>query len=1125
MAHEKQKTKILGLAFACITPLSLLGGVALANNSSFAEEYPTSYSDPSLAEKLLDSHTFKINGTSQTTPLSGWTLIEDEGYTVSSTGMIIDITHSKLSDFYLDNNPGKLNPDLDSDNDILMINSSNSTTKATEPAKRGYMSNEFTLEENSYYKISVDAKATNDGREDILKAYGSIYIDGLKDGNGKDVQLAYEGFSGGNPDNSPWKTYDFYIATGSQAQNVKLKLFLGESRTKGSLGVVFFDDVKIEKFSQNLFMMNCIRDGYDFVDTNENADLNTKFLVDALTSGEQTLTSNYADANLDFEKDVTPNGLSAEWVIPNENQTLYGHAKIIDALASGTSFETTAGYKFVGNDFSYNNTQVLALYTTQNKKDSILVENTTPIVVPAHAILKINMKVKISSLTSGAFNVRLVEDGGKLYTYSGITKENTPLQEKLSTAFTEDESTKNLYTNDYTDFTFYVKGRDLYDSQVKLQLALGYGAEAEGCVFVDNITLDYASSANESNENFLNLQGDEESSYPDIKNAYFNDTEIEDKYSYPLKAKEWTLTQPEDEKNVAAGVVYLYDNETYNQMYAGKYAWATSNPGNPIPQINNSPNNVYMMYNGTPSYQSITSSSYTLNADSYYNLTFDYYNFNTNPEKDGQLTVEIKDENGIVLFNRKIATSFNQWNSRGNLPLSIDIHTALTSSHNITVTIHFGTEDDPMMGIAYIDNVAITSSDEETFNKSSYQIDLTDYFLNLDPEIALGQGMQDSTAYVFDNQGISTTVGGILNGQNNEHNVKFVDEKTNKTKNILAITSTTASQGTIQSNFPFSLSSSSYYKLTFYVKTKINQKPNAKFDDSAHKCAYGATVGFTNFDLAENLISQDDFTMYTILFKTGDSSVESKLQFTLNMDKHYEGSAYLTNISFTPSNEVEYKQAGTDENPNKETTFFAEYKTSDEDTTPPDTSTDSDNNEMDMQNWLIIPSLITALAVVVGIVGWALRHVKIKKIEKIRAENYVRKVVVDEDAIIAKASAERDRQAQEIKTNIENMQQQKLLLEEEHKLAIKDARLNNKGKITKETEHEFKSFASKITKLEQKIDILKEQLEKIESSDYLISLQRQISAQETKRQKEQLKKNIQQAKENEKQNNDKKGEE
>lgn len=1089
------KTKLLPLGFALALPIGIFGGACFTQAPSMAAS-STSYVNDYLEEVTFTNSSFdEIAGTYVSgNSLSGWNAIDTSS---RASGMIIDVGSSfnnYRNSYYLNSNPSKSG----SDNKIMMINSKTSSTDSDRMAKLGYRSNELTLKANSYYRLAVDAKTALDGNSGY-SAYASVYIDGLRDADGKAVTLAYE-----NINNTSWATYYFYIATGDKAQTVTFDLYLG-SQTSSSTGVVFFDEAVLEQFAPNTFFTTAQAAGYEFVDTNTTTDTTAKkFLVEGLQGKDSNL--NLTDYNFDFEAPIDSlNTLGDAWKI--SQNSLDGHARImpIHRDIQPSYFKEITGYEFVGNDLSYNtktkkaNQQALVLYT--DKAATIAVQS-KDIDIKAHGLYKISMKVKVSTIESGSFYLT-VKENDTIYSRYEINEDSYTLQSKTNSGLTSNE--ENPFTNDYTEVNFYVKGHPFFDTSINLELSLGNGdTGAKGCVIVDDIRISYInnetfSAASDSLE-FKSFTAD-----PSFTNGYFNMTENEEaKLEYPLKAANWTLTQDEKNKTqLNAGVLYLKDSATYNEMYQN-YAWAASYPGNP--DSIDSPNNVYMMHNGNLSYQSVKSDAYTLSANSYYKLAFNYKTINTNASKDATIGIEIIDENGIKLFY-KDGLKASAWDTE-----EIYFHTATSTSNKINVIIHFGKDTvekkDLTIGYVYLDNFEVSTTSQTIFADATNKVDLTDYFMNLDPDGTIGYDLSTSSAYSFaidKDYSLSPVTnaakGGIVSGKENEFGITVDDS------NLLVISAATKSKSTLTSTYKMDLEEGNYYKMTFDLRTIFNvDEDKLKENEKEHPCHYGVSVGLSGYDLATELKSNKDFTNYTIYFKANATGSQT-FTFTLDADcDDTVGSAYLTHIAFESSTEDEYTAASTSEK-YKETIFTS--TATDAENGGDNGGGDNDNNggnesenTGDSSKWLLIPSIIMALAIIVAIVGFTLRHVKIKKIEKIRQESYDKKVNINRDLVLLKAQKQRDAEAEALRNAIADLDAEKERLEAEHKEAIREARKTSNGKISKETEKEFKAYAAKMNRCAEKHEILKEQLDHTLTADYLISVEKRIAIEEERKLRE-----------------------
>lgn len=1098
----KNKLKVISLGLALALPIGLLGGASFkpADAATIANNFRNDY----IENVSVTNGSFaNISGTDMSgNSLAGWTAIDTSS---DATGMIIDVGSrfsSRRNTYVLSNNPGAYN---DADDKVLMINARNSVTVTNAHAKKGYKSNDITLEANSYYKLSVAAKASLDGSDaGQFSAYASIYVSGLKDLENKPIELGYE-----NINNTSYKPYYFFIATGDTAQTITLDLYLG-SQYQDSYGVAFFDEVELERYAENTFFEVATNYGYAFSDTlgldamaDDPNSLSTqtkaKFLVEELQNNDAKL--DMTGYNFDFEDEIKEgtNTLGDAWQIVENSPT--GHARVMSVARNVQTkyFNDVTRYGYVGNDLSFDlkaqkaNEQALVLYN--NSSEGFVSVKSKDIDIKAHGIYKFTVQAKISELKSGDFNI-IFKENDTIYGKYSISKDDYTAMSGSRSGFKENSD--NAFTNDYTTLTFYVKGHNFYDSSINVIFELGnHTTPAEGCVVVDNIEVEYAnysdfSSATDKLE-LKSYSGDAS------LNGNFDTAENEEKkLSYPLKASGWEKTiDSKNEKAISSGIIYLKDSATYNEMYTGE-SFATSYPGNPMGY--DAPNNMYMMQNKAMTYQSIKSSSYTLDANKYYKLSFDYLTQSFSPDKHAKIAVEIVDENGITLYykNGIEATNFKTH--------EILFHTGVSNPVNINVIIHFGEKNDKredlMLGTVYLDNFAVLESTQTYFDSKDGGIDLTGYFLNLDPNNTIGYNVTDSQAYTFSvDENYSNTTnsanGGIVSGDANEFGI------TKDGYNFLALSTYSSSKVSLKSNYKFSLEESKYYKLTFELRTTFTADDEAlEANKKEHACKYGVAVGLNGYKLVEGLKSNEEFITYTIYFNSSSASTPNFV-FTLNSDcRDTLGTALLTNLNFSEVSDSEYESASTANSYNK-TIFTSNVETSEEPEEPnpeePSTPAEPTGND---SKWLVIPSIIFGVAILVAVIGYLLRKIKIKKIEKIRKESYD-KNDINHDAILVKAQAERDEEAAEIREQIKAAVEQRELLEAEHKETVRKAREKSaNGKISKDTEREFKTYANKIARLTEKEEILKEQLDTTMSAEYLITIEKRLAQAEEKQLKE-----------------------
>lgn len=1092
------KSKCLKLGALLLFPMALFGGVSLAKPAldEKANALSAGYIKSHNASITLENSSFEKGSGYYTneSSISGWKAIETQS---KAKGMIIDVgsgqtsegedgttaTFSKYKDTYMLNS----NPECkdNSDSRILMINSKANINQHNIDARKGFRSSSISLSANSYYSFKVSARTMLNGDEYVS---ASIYLSGLKDLDGKDKKIGIENIS-----TNSWTDYYIFVATGDEAQTVTIDLYLGSANGGKSQGAVFFDDCNVERYSENLFYDVCLKHGYNFTDNDQSFDNNTVFF----TQGLKTLPSyisNHADYNFDFEDSSSEGSLGDKWEVVSQ---VNAHAKIMgmDDIQPA-DFKATTGYNYIGNDLSYENKNALVMWTgtNSNYSTSHIAIKSQDIEIKAHTAYKVSLKLKVSHMEEGAFVLKVTENDSIYSLYPSIfsNDEDSKIYYETKSGQTGGYSTntENKWTNDYQTIQFYVRGYDLYNTSVNLELWLGDNTtNTNGCVVIDDIQVELSSSKEFSNAtDKLELKSYSESSTSTIKNPYFNATEYDDINStYPLKATNWTRETENDNYN-ESGVVYLGKDDEYKSMYAGKYDWAGISPA----REGQTTNNVYMMFNRQNSYQSLKSESFELAKDSYYKVSFDYYNQLFSKLNPSSIKVELIDENGIILFSQDGITSLDNWNT-----MEIYLHTAEMVSHKVNIIIHLGEYDNKVGGIVYLDNFSMTTSSENDFLAGKYSSDLTDYFLSLKTNGAISNELTSSPAFnfavdeIYDKgyQGsLAGAEGGIVNGQSNPYEI------TTENSNFLVLSTKIASKASLTSKYKFNFSADSYYKLTFDLATIFNDSAKDAGTDE-HDCTYGVSIKMDGFDEINGLITEGNLNSYTIYFKC-DTATEATFTFTLISDcEETVGTALLTNFNIETSNNDEYTSVG--KLAEYEKSIFTSKQTESVEEEPEE---DEENSSTDSANessaWLLIPSIIMGVALLIAIIGFALRKIKIKKIEKIKTENYDRKVTLNHDAIMAEARKRRDEEVANLQKAKKLLESDKANLEIEHKEFVRESRTSSNGKLTREMEKAFKKYNSNISRLDEKINIVKEKIENVMTAEYLLSLEHKIVLEE-----------------------------
>ncbi len=954
----------------------------------------------------------------------------------------------------------------------------------------------------TYYSAKTEYTSLND------YIYGSIYLSGLKDKDGKPLKAEFTEVT-----SKDWVTFYFFVATGDEAQETSLDLWLGAERegyTSG--GAVFFDDCHVFQYSENAFWKtyNAYADkSFEQVSDGHITKVNC---TKVFNLRDNNSSIDYSSHNLDFESGMIDNSSP----VSNWKTSGTGKARIFNTGAP-EAFKAYTGYDFVGSNLSCKvdiangevkvskNDYVLGL--SANKQYVKVTSN--DIMVEANSIYKIKAYYKISELSEGNVYMFVEESDAVLKAYNLTDGEGYKLlTETASSAITTNGS--DQFTNNYGTVEFYVKGGALYNSAVKVSLGLGKdGENATGCVVFDDITVSKATSTEfESASNKVSLN--ENTATLTVTNGEFNNVTITDDGVKPLAPSDWTITSSKD--FAYGGVINSAQSEydkyvkAYNDNVAAGVApsenpfyWASfgnSSVGNRFGSKTDT-DNILLLSNCKQTWQNVKSPSISLTANSFNKLSF-WYN------TESQISVTLYDKNGFKLSQTKTLTSAGKW-TEYNIFVK-----AGSGASEVYLVIDLGTEKEKQLGNAYFDHFTLDNSiTEETFNseveKKNNTIDMSNFYLNL-PTNDITDDLSTSTTPAFEGKVVAGNggSGAIVNSK------KFEDSEIFKIEgdetNVFYIQNQTAGTYAIQSIFNVDLEND-YYKLSFKLKTHF-----AGTLDKDKEYKYGVTVGLTGFDYMSELKCGENYEEYSIYFHPSEATT-AQLYFSLISDAPETiGAAAIYDLKFDKVESSEYELASSTVKDkkydvNKDRVSVASK--TDDSSTDDDTNSDDDNTNTDTNksngglNWsILVSSLLMAAAIVIAVVAAIMRNVKLKKIEKKRKESYDRKNSLEVDVVKTKAKAERDAEVLEVQKNVDRFQKELDSLEAKHKEKIVSLRSHDKGEVSKETDKEFKDFARKRTAVAEKIESLKKQIENINSPEYLLELERKVYAQEIARKRQ-----------------------
>ena len=877
-----------------------------------------------------------------------------------------------------------------------------------------------------------------------LGAVGSIYLNGLDD------TLKFENIS-----STSWKEYNFFVETGSQTEKISFELWLGNNTSQTTSNAMFFDNVTASKLSSSEY--------------NEVAVTNER-------SKEYTIANDYVTSfeNSDFE---TGNANGWEPISAFPIQTYH---KVINT----ENTEVMNPFKFLGSD---NVSGKYALWlASENVPSASFGYKSSTVTLPAFAMYKVSFNAIVDTNTTATVVLKETDKVANLFEEGYYTPQTSTLTVNSNDA-------DNVTMNNYRTYSFYVKGHSLFDSEFYLELYLGTEEEAKsGSVLFDNFTIEKLTTAtfeDASSDSYnAKLELKTTTGSLSVDNGNFNDGSVEDiNVSYPYSPSEWTVAKNEN----VAGVINTNTNlfNSYKDNIGD-----LANPGNPQGFLgtDNEYNNVLMLWNNNNSYQSVTSSKINLTPfdgkdDSYYKLSFDYKNLPSNSEL-VNFNLTLLDQNGNKIYEKQNINS-TTW-TKFELVIQNGFYT-----ESVQIKFSLGTENNKASGYLFIDNVTldkVSEMTEEQFKQAPVKVNFKNAYLN--SESLMTDGVYELlgfTGKVESEQvgGSPLAESGVVNSTENKFNI--INNNENANAKMMYIQTFANAKYTLTSNFDFELEENKQYLVKFLVRTDISQV------DEEYKEKYGLSLELAgtggNF---QNIKTDGEWKEYNIVVNVTDTVKQAKFKFTATSQNVTTGLYFVNGITVDVLEDGEYNTLFQENSTNKYYNFVGETDLPEED--EEETTQPTDNNF----NWLIIPSLITSLALVIALVGFVIRRINFKKYQKKIKTEYDRKKTLYQDVIRKQAQEMRDNELKELNVELKNLEAEIATLENEHKEMLSNQRKEKGKKIDKQVEKSFKAYASKHTSLENKKEKLVDKIKYKNSSDYLLELQKKINLDMVKNLKE-----------------------
>lgn len=773
-----------------------------------------------------------------------------------------------------------------------------------------------------------------------------------------------------------WTTYTFLVATNNfESVEATLGMYL-----EGA-GTVLFDNISCFKLSDSQYEFtkdSCPVGTYSEVDKINNIENN--FLINSEGKFQDSLdlahTSNLTATNYEIN-----NKHSLSTVIDTDGQNKY-------AFLLENTEKTYAEYETVDNLLTFE----------QN------------------SIYKVSVSVKTKDL-DGTATLKLVrtdidEDDDKYTTNYDKTIEIT------SNTYSDADSV----TNDYKTYSFLINSHSSQAVGYKFAFGLGKDSDnkATGKMYISEIEVSrinyetFNSTSTGSGAEKINLVDVYKDSKIMLNNGDFNGFKIAD-YQNPMPATpiDWTVATGKNTQRY--GVV---NTKTFAEDLKD---FSFSNLSNPQAALNN---NILMMYNETADTLSYKSATKNLTSKTYHKFEVSVQTQNA-PLKVSLVTT--KDDKEVELASKVVNTNYSWQN------VEMFLYTGYQTM-DVALKLTLETED---YGYAYVDNAKFdylltTAQLEEAFKNAENsslvaKVDLSNILLSNSTD-------NFAKTPLFSSEAISGVQSGIVT-LNSSHLDEIIYDSSNLEKfnsisgNVYAIRATDDVNYTATSNIGFRLTTGTdvYYKISVSVYTQHLSTNNTE----ANLNDIGASIKLSGFEQTfENIKSENEWTTYTFYIQaSGDTT--TYLQFALGSESNpAKGDVFFGNIEFSDSITAdEYNSViATDRVKvvSAETT-----STDDKDETTNDTNED---NKLSKTAWIyLIPSLLTALAILIAVIGFAVRKIKFKKRVKKTKTTYDRNRTVSIQYYTRKATTLREEKLRTLKADLDKVNAERKNFEDKYK--------------------------------------------------------------------------------------------
>lgn len=931
------------------------------------------------------------------------TSFTSQGTQGSTIAGVIDTNPEKFEEYNEENYKLNFNPSYtktSSDSKVLMINSRENDTRF------GYKSSSFTLAENGYYYVSCFVYT----QFDEIASRASIYL--TNETLDKIDESKIENIS----TRGSWEEYRFYVKTNSSSQSVSISLYLGSKDNYKSSGAVFFDNLSAYSLTEKEY--------YNQIST-PNANYSRIELTNKDVSiSNGILNGDFEDSVSDFTQVPSSTGVSTVG-------SVYKIVGIGDYYKESDS-------NINKNPTSANRQNNNYAFLLNNKEKNYIAFESNDILIEQHKNYRLSLFVKTSDFEEDGANITLTQK-------NPFSSDNYTVATQSFTSINTTSQT-NSKANDWILYSFDIKGNVFKDSYATLTLSLGTSTNyVAGYVLFDNIKLeeitsnDYSSSTGSTSKtvDFNSISGS-----TTISNARFNDVVIEStEDSYPYKANNITVINDSEEN--FNGIINV-NSSKFNSTFPFS---------NPVSAIDSnadlSYNNIFVLANTELGYQSAESSNFTLTENSYYQVSV---LVNTQNLLYSNVSVLLTTDEETIGYVRNINTN-NKWEL-----ISFVVKT-FEDSKTCTLTLNLGTTSENEKGYAFFDDMECSTITEEEYNafengKYTKKTNLQNFDLSLKSVTSDSNNFYDALNF---NGTLNSSTGTVEAGIINVNEYTLIDANYVVNENVLAIHNISDAYYTLKSN-TFTLKSGNYYKITASVRTiYANQDINNQITDeeTSEVIPFGATIKLDKLDETFNgIVTENNYETYTF-YINATNDITTAFLLSLGDEKALtSGYALFDNLKVETISSNDFTSAVADEK-----SFVIGSIEIEEDTD----NTEDESNETNF-DWLVIPTLILAIALLIAMVGLLIRKLNIKFPAKVKViKDYDRAKTLIKEHERREQLRQREAKLQALREKLVEIENELNETRSQYKnsKALKEEIRNESKKIETQIKQDFKDTTSK----------------------------------------------------------------